>query len=84
MARGDARRKLEHKQLKIDGDMRKVQRELGGVRIEGIATNHIHVPLDECSHVYKDLGSVLDVLVSNGIARIDKRLYPVANIKGTD
>jgi len=26
----------------------------------------------------------LGVLVANGVARIDARLYPVANIKGTD
>lgn len=84
MARGEARRKLEHKQLKIDDDMRTVKRRLGGVEIEGIAINNKHTPLDECSHVYKDLDSVLEVLTTNNIARIDKRLYPVANIKGTD
>jgi len=84
MARGEARRKLEHKQLKIDDDMRTVKRTLGGVEIEGIAINNLHTPLDECTHVYKDLDAVLDVLTTNNIARIDKRLYPVANIKGTD
>jgi tRNA-splicing ligase RtcB len=84
MARGEARRKLEHKQLKIDDDMKTVKRKLGGVEIEGIAINNKHTPLDECSHVYKDLDTVLEVLTTNNIARIDKRLYPVANIKGVD
>jgi tRNA-splicing ligase RtcB (3'-phosphate/5'-hydroxy nucleic acid ligase) len=84
MARGEARRKLEHKQLRIDADMRYVQRQLGGVTVEGIATNSKHVPLDECTHVYKDLNAVLEVLEVNGIARVDRRLFPVANIKGSD
>jgi RNA-splicing ligase RtcB len=34
--------------------------------------------------VYKDLDAVLAVLESEGIARVARRLYPVANIKGTD
>ena len=84
MARGVAKRTLEPNQLKIDDEMKTVKRILGGVEIEGIAINNKHTPLDECSHVYKDLDSVLDVLTTNNIARIDKRLYPVANIKGTD
>ena len=41
-------------------------------------------PLDECGHVYKDLDEVLRVLETEGIARVANRLYPVANIKGTD
>ena len=84
LARGEARRKLEHKQLKIDDDMRHIKRRLGEVEIEGIVTNHKHVPLDECSACYKDLNSVLEVLEVNGIARIDRRLFPVANLKGSD
>jgi hypothetical protein len=34
--------------------------------------------------VYKDLDAVLAVLEDEGIARVDRRLYPVANIKGAD
>ena len=41
-------------------------------------------PLDECGKVYKDLDVVLDVLVEEGIAEVAHRLYPVANLKGTD
>ncbi|HTQ44143.1 MAG TPA: RtcB family protein, partial [Polyangiaceae bacterium] len=52
MARGKARRQLEHKQERIDEEMATVKRTFDGVTIEGIVTNHKHVPLDECAHVY--------------------------------
>ncbi len=84
MARGKAKRQLEHKQLFIDEEMATVKRVFNGVPVEGIIGNHNHVPLDECAHVYKDLDEVLAVLEAEDIARIDKRLYPVANIKGAD
>jgi len=84
LARGEAKRKLEHKQQRIDDEMATVQRTFAGVSIEGIVGNHAHVPLDECAHVYKDLDEVLGVLEAEGIAKVTNRLYPVANIKGTD
>jgi tRNA-splicing ligase RtcB len=84
LARGEAKRKLEHKQQRIDDEMAHVKRSFGGVSIEGIVGNHKHVPLDECAHVYKDLDAVLAVLEAEGIARVASRLYPVANIKGAD
>jgi tRNA-splicing ligase RtcB len=84
LARGEAKRKLEHKQLRIDEEMATVQRTFAGVPIEGIVSNHRHVPLDECAHVYKDLDEVLAVLEAEEIARVTHRLYPVANIKGAD
>jgi tRNA-splicing ligase RtcB len=84
LARGDAKRKLEHKQARIDDEMRSVKRSFAGVVVEGIAHNHTHVPLDECAHVYKNLDEVLRVLEAEGIARVERRLYPVANIKGAD
>ena len=84
LARGEAKRKLEHKQERIDDEMATVQRTFAGVAIEGIVGNHRHVPLDECAHVYKDLDEVLAVLEGEGIARVANRLYPVANIKGAD
>jgi tRNA-splicing ligase RtcB len=62
MARGEAKRKLEHRQEAIDKEMSDVQRVLGGVTIEGVLGNHRHTPLDECGHVYKDLDAVLSVL----------------------
>jgi len=84
MGRGDAKRKLEHKQDRIDNEMKTVQRVFDGVTIEGIVGNHKHTPLDECGHVYKDLDEVLGVLEVTGIARVAHRMFPVANIKGTD
>jgi tRNA-splicing ligase RtcB (3'-phosphate/5'-hydroxy nucleic acid ligase) len=84
MARGRARVELAPRQVQIDTQMREIRRTLGGVEICGIAGNTAHTPLDECGHVYKDLDAVLDVLQSEGIARVAQRLYPVANIKGLD
>ena len=84
LARGEAKRKLEHKQQRIDDEMATVKRTFAGVSVEGIVGNHTHVPLDECAHVYKDLDEVLAVLEAEGIARVAYRLYPVANIKGAD
>jgi tRNA-splicing ligase RtcB (3'-phosphate/5'-hydroxy nucleic acid ligase) len=84
LARGEAKRRLEPRQQRIDEEMASVERCFGGVSIEGIVGNLRHVPLDECAHVYKDLDEVLAVLEGEGIARVAKRLYPVANIKGAD
>lgn len=84
MARGEAKRKLAHKQEYIDQEMRTVQRMFGGTHIEGVVGNHKHTPLDECAHVYKNLDEVLAVLEAENIARVAHRLYPVANIKGAD
>lgn len=84
MARGEAKRKLEHQQERIDEEMRTVIRTFNGVQIEGIVGNHKHTPLDECGHVYKDLDEVLLTLELNGIAEVKSRLYPVCNLKGTD
>lgn len=84
LARGRAKRELGPRQLEIDGEMRDVERVLGGVQIKGILGNTRRTPLDECAHVYKDLDEVLGVLEAEGIAKVAKRLYPVANIKGMD
>jgi RNA-splicing ligase RtcB len=84
LSRGEAKRKLEHEQQRIDDEMATVRRTFAGVAAEGIVGNHRHVPLDECAHVYKGLDEVLAVLEAEGIARVAHRLYPVANIKGAD
>ncbi len=84
MARGEAKRKLGPRQDAIDREMATIERTLGGVAITGIVGNTERTPLDECGHVYKDLDEVLGVLEAEGIARVAHRLYPVANIKGTD
>jgi tRNA-splicing ligase RtcB len=84
MARGAAKRDLAPIHDAIDAEMASVRRTLGGVEIRGIVGNTPRTPLDECAHVYKDLDAVLGVLEDEGIARVAHRLYPVANIKGTD
>jgi hypothetical protein len=84
LGRGEAKRELVALHDEIDHEMRNIERVLGGVTIRGIVGNTERTPLDECGHVYKDLDAVLDVLVGEGIARVERRLYPVANIKGTD
>jgi tRNA-splicing ligase RtcB len=82
LARGEAKRKLEKKQDAIDEEMRTVKRSFAGVEIEGIVGNTRKTPLDECGHVYKDHDAVLEVLEAEGIARVARRLFPVANMKG--
>lgn len=82
LARGKAKRDLKIIHDEIDDEMRTVRRTFDGVEVVGIVGNTERTPLDECGHAYKDLDVVLDVLVQNNIARIDRRLFPVANIKG--
>jgi len=84
MARGRAKRELAKRHDAIDAEMRGIERVLGGVPIRGIVGNTKRTPLDECGHVYKKLDDVLGVLEAEGIARVARRLYPVANIKGMD
>jgi len=84
MGRGQAKRSLSARHDAIDAEMRGTTRKLGGVEIRGIVGNTERTPLDECGHVYKDLDQVLRVLEVEGIARLVRRLYPVANVKGAD
>jgi len=86
LARGEAKRDLAPRQGQIDHEMRTVLRHFGpdAVPIEGVVGNTAKTPLDECGHVYKDLDQVLAVLEREGIARVARRLYPVANIKGME
>lgn len=84
LARGAAKRQLEHMQGSIDDEMATVERVFGDVTVEGIVGNTAKTPLDECGHVYKDLDAVLAVLEGCNIARVAHRLYPVCSIKGTD
>jgi len=84
MGRGAAKRAFGEMQGLINDEMAEIRRVLGGVEVVGIMSNHRNIPLDECAHVYKDLDAVLEVLIENGIARLEARLYPVANLKGCD
>lgn len=84
LGRKEAQRRLEHKQQRIDDEMRNVTRDFNGIQVEGIVSNCKHIPLDECGLVYKDLNVVLKVLEDENIAKISCRLFPVANLKGDD
>lgn len=84
LGRKEAKRKLKEKQQFIDDQMANVKRKLGGAIVKGIVTNTKKTPLDECSHVYKNLDDVLSVLEAENIAEVKHRLYPVVNLKGTD
>jgi tRNA-splicing ligase RtcB len=82
IARKQAARTLN--QSKVDAEMRDVERTFGDITIKGITSNCKNIPLDECQHVYKDLDMVLSVLETENIAKVYKRLFPVANLKGSD
>ncbi len=84
MGRQQAKRELAERHDAIDQEMRTVTRTLGGVEVTGIVGNTARTPLDECGHVYKDLDAVLAVLEEEGVAKVERRLYPVANLKGAD
>jgi tRNA-splicing ligase RtcB len=84
MARGAARRELAAIHDEIDHEMATIERTLGGLTITGVVGNSERKPLDECAHVYENPDEILAVLEGEGIARVAHRLYPVANIKGTD
>jgi tRNA-splicing ligase RtcB len=72
MSRGEARRQL--KQEETDKRMAEA----------GILLNTRQTPLDESGPCYKNLDDVLDTVEMAGLARVEKRLKPVACIKGAD
>ena len=86
MARGQAKRELAPLQSDIDAEMRTIRRRFGPDQVEivGIVCNTEKTPLDESHMVYKDLDAVLRVLVDENIATIAHRMWPVANVKGTE
>jgi len=84
LGRGQAKREFKAVHDEIDHEMRTIKRVLGGVEIEGIVINTERTPLDECGHSYKELDDVLGVLTEGGIATVERRMLPVANIKGME
>lgn len=86
LGRAEAKRELGLLQSDINDEMRSISRVFGPekIKITGIASNCANIPLDESGHAYKDLDQVLSVLEDEGIAKIERRLYPVANLKSTD
>ena len=84
LSRGEAKQELSVLHDDVDREMAEIRRSLGGVVVRGIVGNTARTPLDECGHVYKDLDEVLRVIETASVAEVAHRLYPVANIKGTD
>ncbi len=72
LSRGEARRRLDQRQT--DDRM----------RAQGILLNTRQTPLDESGPCYKNLDDVLETVERAGLARVHKRLRPVACIKGAD
>ncbi|MBX3227617.1 MAG: RtcB family protein [Labilithrix sp.] len=73
LSRGEAMRQLD--QRKVDEQYR---RDDILVNLDG------RVPLDESSACYKSAREVIDAVVGAGLARIDKTLWPLASIKGSE
>lgn len=72
LSRGAARRELSQK----DTDIRMAKL--------GVLLNTRNTPLDESGPCYKDLGQVLGAVELAGLAQVERRLKPVACIKGND
>jgi tRNA-splicing ligase RtcB len=84
LGRKEAGRRLKSKQSDINDEMQNIKRTFNGVEIESIVGNWRNVPIDECQHVYKNLDEVLAVIENANIAKVVHRLFPIANMKGTD
>ena len=85
MGRGQAKREFKAIQEDIDNEMNEAMVKCAdGTTVKGILLNSRHTPLDECGHAYKSLDAVLNVLESEGVAKVHHRMYPVANLKGLD
>ena len=72
MSRSAARKRLD--QTRVNQEMAK----------QDILINTRNVPIDESGPCYKDLEQVLGVVETAGLAKVVKRLRPVAVIKGND
>ena len=72
MSRSAARRQLDQK--RVNQEMQR----------QDILINTRDVPIDESGPCYKDLNQVLGVVETAGLAKVVKRLRPVACIKGND
>ncbi len=72
LSRGEARRLLQQEET----DRRMAQ--------AGILLNTRNTPLDESGPCYKNLDDVLETVELAGLAQVERRLKPVACIKGAD
>jgi tRNA-splicing ligase RtcB len=72
MSRSEAKRRLNQKDVNES------------MESQDILINTRNVPIDESGPCYKDLDQVLNVVEVAGLAKVAKRLRPVAVIKGND
>ncbi len=72
LSRGEARRALDQKAT----DLR--------MKEAGILLNTRTTPIDESGPCYKNLDDVLETVELAGLAKVNKRLRPIACIKGAD
>ncbi len=76
-----AGRRLSRTQAKRSLDQKETDLRMGKL---GVVLNTHNTPLDESGPCYKDLEQVLGSIELAGLAHVEKRLRPVACIKGND
>jgi tRNA-splicing ligase RtcB len=76
-----AGRRLSRTQAKRHLDQKQTDLRMAKL---GVVLNTAHTPLDESGPCYKDLEQVLGAVELAGLAHVDRRLAPVACIKGND
>lgn len=82
MSRGAAKRKLDQKEA--NDWMDNIVQEFDGVKVESILINSRDVPIDESRMCYKDLDTVLQSVEMSGLATVNKRIWPIATVKGNE
>ncbi len=76
-----AGRRLSRTQAKRNLDQKDTDLRMGKL---GVILNTRNTPLDESGPCYKDLEQVLGAVELAGLAHVEKRLKPIACIKGND
>lgn len=76
-----AGRRLSRTRAKQELDQKRTDLRMAKL---GVLLNTRHTPLDESGPCYKDLGQVLGAVEEAGLARVARRLTPIACIKGND
>jgi tRNA-splicing ligase RtcB len=76
-----AGRRLSRTQAKKQLDQKRTDLRMAKL---GVILNTRHTPIDESGPCYKDLDQVLGAVELAGLAHVERRLKPVACIKGND
>jgi tRNA-splicing ligase RtcB len=76
-----AGRRLSRARAKQELDQKRTDLRMAKL---GVLLNTRNTPLDESGPCYKDLGQVLGAVEEAGLARVARRLTPIACIKGND